>query len=1131
MIAKIVVDPRDANTAYAASMGHVFAPNSQRGVFKTTDGGATWRKVLYINDQTGGIDLVMDPRHPQRSTPRCGRRSACRGNSPAAVPAADSTKRRDGGVHWNEHFENPGFATRCSRQDRRRGCGERSTHRLLRSCRRTTAASFAPNDGGATWIRVNAEMKLRQRALLLYGDHRRSDESASRLRSQRRRRLQDERRRQDVERHRHAARRQSHRLDQSAQSAGFSWSATTAAARVSVDGGDLWSSDHNQPTGQFYHVALDNQFPFHVFGASQDEGAYEGPSAQVGPGIGPGEWHPGRVGRKHLRRARSRRSRRDVRQRLLQLVRAAQSHHRRREERQPVAALHGRRVSRRKRSIASAGRIRSFSRRRIHASCSSLRKSSSPAPIADRRGRSSVPISRVTIRALKARAAARSTWTKREPKRFPTFPRSPSRRSTPSILWAGSADGLVHVTTDHGGHWNLVTPPQLPQWAQISSIEPSHTDKGTAYLTASRYMWDDYHPYVYETTDYGAHWTTLTNGLPDDQYVFVVRQDPREPRLLFAGTRSTAYVSLDGGSLWQPLTLNLPGVQVRDLAIDAREGSSSPQRTAARFGSWITSRCSSSSRGKPRTRPQTCNSLHPKPHGLSQCLRRSGSISRCRKVRRKSAVRCSRLLQRSVRLQRTASVDALVPRSQRIDDPPLYAASEEQARKETDSGAARRISTQNQRRQHELDEFTAVEARDESFPMGSAVCAGLRLSAGSSPQSDATIGRTRPTVRRSLPGTTLSSCSTDRNGCKRRSNVRLDPRIHPAAGDLEARLALEMADHSRRSTGSIARSRSAWARATKLPPAQRAQIDDEIASLIADRSLTPAKYDVLHPTKIREQLGVFARTRWKAAYAKPTAAEYAAVSKISQALATAGEARLAGSTQNNTRTSIDVLALVDRTMPLPRWRAFAFGTMLAACAQHGRHDGSRPTRLNGARLSDAISAAMQRSEETKKYATRRGRLSGQGGAFCIPAFGGFGGTLEYPGRQSGTINLTLTSSTTTTPICRQLGVGKPIFYLQLWRSRAQCRSATKLKAGGGLTGTRIVSGKHTLLYGQARLGNHDNFRCTRAPRPPRKESTAASSAASVLSVENREVPASGVGRYRSLLGPADQHAVLNAALF
>src|SRR5579872_3169578 len=143
---------------------------------------------------------------------------------------------------------------------------------------------------------------------------------------------------------------------------------------------------------------------------------------------------------------------------------------------------------------------------------------------------------------------------------------------TGDVMWAGSADGLVHVTTDAGAHWQVVTAPQMPQWAQISSIEPSHVNRAAAYLTANRYMWDDFHPYVYMTTDYGAHWTQITRGLPSGQFVFAVRQDPREPRLLFTGTRSTVYASYDGGAQWQPLSLNLPHVQVRDLAVDAREG-------------------------------------------------------------------------------------------------------------------------------------------------------------------------------------------------------------------------------------------------------------------------------------------------------------------------------------------------------------------------------------------------------------------------------------------------------------------------------------------------------------------------------------------------------------------------------
>jgi photosystem II stability/assembly factor-like uncharacterized protein len=140
-----------------------------------------------------------------------------------------------------------------------------------------------------------------------------------------------------------------------------------------------------------------------------------------------------------------------------------------------------------------------------------------------------------------------------------------------NLLWAGSDDGLVHVTTDGGKTWQLVTPPELPDCA-ISSIEPSHADRQTAYLTAWRYMWDDFHPYVYETRDLGKHWSSMTTGLPDHEFAFDIRQDPNEPQLLFLGAFSTVYVSLDGGAHWQPLTLNLPPAEVRDIAINPRQG-------------------------------------------------------------------------------------------------------------------------------------------------------------------------------------------------------------------------------------------------------------------------------------------------------------------------------------------------------------------------------------------------------------------------------------------------------------------------------------------------------------------------------------------------------------------------------
>ncbi len=332
-----------------------------------------------------------------------------------------------------------------------------------------------------------------------------------------------------------------------------------------------WSSDDNQPTGQFYHVAIDDQFPFHVFGASQDEGAYEGASAEVGPGIGPDAWHSVALGESTFVAP----------------------------DPDDVYVTYGSGY------YSSLARVNRVTGDEKNVSPWPRYMAGSPSGETKYRFGWTHPIFFSPADPHELLVAAQvvfssmdkgQTWkiispdlTRNDPSTegtsggpvYPdqtgaeTFPDIASLAVSPldaNLLWAGSADGLVHVTTDHGRRWTLVTPPQLPQWAQISSIQPSHTQKGAAYLTASRYQWDDYHPYVYETTDYGAHWTTITSGLPSDQYVFAVRQDPREPQLLFVGTRSTVYVSLDGGAQWQPLSLNLPGVQVRDLTIDTREG-------------------------------------------------------------------------------------------------------------------------------------------------------------------------------------------------------------------------------------------------------------------------------------------------------------------------------------------------------------------------------------------------------------------------------------------------------------------------------------------------------------------------------------------------------------------------------
>jgi photosystem II stability/assembly factor-like uncharacterized protein len=326
MIAKIVVDPNNARIAYAASMGHVFRPNSERGIFKTTDGGNTWSKVLFVNDDTGGIDLAMDSRNPSVLYAAMWQAQRFPWKLTSGGPGSGLYKTLDGGRHWMRISSNPGFATGLLGKIgvAVAASNPRIVYAIVQA---HDGGVFRSNDGGRTWKRVNAEWKLRQRAFyymaltvdptnpqVVYapevdGIYKTTDGGKTFA---------------NVE----IPHGDNHIIWINPHEPKILLVGDDGGGTVSVDGGDNWSDDHNQPTGQFYHVALDDQFPFHVFGASQDEGAYEGASATVGPGIGPEQW----------------RSFRNLRQRVLQLVRKPQPHHRRHEKRQPVASLYVGRV-------------------------------------------------------------------------------------------------------------------------------------------------------------------------------------------------------------------------------------------------------------------------------------------------------------------------------------------------------------------------------------------------------------------------------------------------------------------------------------------------------------------------------------------------------------------------------------------------------------------------------------------------------------------------------------------------------------------------------------------------------------------------------------------------------------------
>ncbi|MGA7539297.1 MAG: hypothetical protein WBW93_11105 [Steroidobacteraceae bacterium] len=568
-ISAIAIDPHNPDIVYASSMGHVFRSNPDRGVFKSTDGGKSWKKVLYVDDKTGAIDLVMDPRDSQVLYAAMWQAYRTPWKLDDGGPGSGLYKSTDGGAHWTEISHNSGFPQGVLGRIGVTVAGS-DPHIVYALVQAKHGGVFRSDDGGASWTRVNKSWSLRQRAfyyMAIYADpkdpntvyapnvdalwvSRDGGKKFSKL---------------------HTPHGDNHIVWINPNDTQVLLEGNDGGATVSTDGGKTWSEEHNQPTGQFYHVALDGQFPFHIYGAQQDEGSFEGPSATPDGMVPVGDWQRVAYGESTFVAPLPEHP--DITfgsgyfSILLRYDMATGQY----QEVSPWPEYQ---------EGASSGELKYrfgwthpiiFSA--VHPD--ELLIGSQYVLESTDQGLSWTRISPDLTRNDPATEAATGGPINQDASGAEIFPDVSALAVSPldgNVIWAGSADGLVHITRDGGKSWQAITPPALPQWAEISSIEPSHSAAGTAFLSASRYMWDDFHPYVFETTDYGQHWQAITTGIADDEYVFVIRQDPADAQLLFAGTKSTVYVSYDGAAHWQPLTLNLPRVQVRDLAIDTREG-------------------------------------------------------------------------------------------------------------------------------------------------------------------------------------------------------------------------------------------------------------------------------------------------------------------------------------------------------------------------------------------------------------------------------------------------------------------------------------------------------------------------------------------------------------------------------
>ena len=573
IISWILVDPKNPDIVYVAALGHLFASNPQRGVFKTTDGGKTWRKVLYVNDGTGAINLAMDPGDSSVLYASMWQISRKHWTFSSGGPGGGIYKSTDGGASWTNISHRPGLPAGIFGKSGVAVAPSQPNvvYALIQADYKGQAGGlFRSDDAGQSWKLVNNSMDITQRAfyyMTVFVDPKDpntiylpnvgvyvSHDAGKKLTAL------------------HPPHGDNHVLWINPNNPRIFIEGNDGGATVTLNGGKAWSSEDNQPTGQFYHANLDDQFPFHIYGAQQDRSSVEAPSA-VPAGTIPPVWKdiqggemswvvptPGQPWVTYGSGYYSMEWKENRHTGLVTNVSPWPDY---------KFGLAGSRIKYRFGWNHHAVVFAPGDPRELLMGANVLLETTDE-------GIHWKPISPDLTRNDKSKQARPGGPISADvtgEEMFDTISSIAISPLTDKVIWVGSDDGLVNVTTDAGAHWSQVRPPKLPTWSTITCIEASHLDEGTAYVSASRFDWDDFHPYVYETTDYGRHWTQITAGLPQDQYVESVRQDPDDPDLLLAGTSATVYFSTNGGRQWQPLTLKLPAVRVNDIEIQPQQHS------------------------------------------------------------------------------------------------------------------------------------------------------------------------------------------------------------------------------------------------------------------------------------------------------------------------------------------------------------------------------------------------------------------------------------------------------------------------------------------------------------------------------------------------------------------------------
>lgn len=573
-ITRVRIHPTDPDTAYASVLGHLYGPHPIRGVYRTTDGGETWEQLLFVNEDAGCVDLAMDPTNPRHLFACFWRVRRTPYSLSSGGEGSTTWKSTDGGDTWQDITMAEGLpeGTRGISGISVSAADPDVVYAMIES---DEGGVFRSDDAGASWRRVNSERKLRQRAwyysrlqadpadvdrlwVMNVGFHRSDDGGKTFERVS-------------------TPHSDNHDVWISADDPMRMIEGNDGGANVSRDGGKSWSEQSNQPTSQMYRVSTDNAFPYRVLGGQQDNSAVRVRSRSLrGGSIGEDDWESTAGG---------------------------ESGHIAAHPADPDVVFggsYGGYLSMVNHRTGQFRNVTVYPDNPLGYGAEGMKYrfqwnfplffspfGDPDAPLGSEESHALYAASNVLFRSTdlgQSWTAISPDLTRNDPTRlgpsggpitkdntgveyyctiFAAF-ESPLQKG---VIWAGSDDGRVHVTWDDGASWEDVTPEGLPEWTQINDLVADPFTSGGAYLAGTRYKLDDFRPYLFHTTDFGASWRDISAGLPEDEFTRAIIADTERRGLLFAGTERGVYASLDDGASWTPFQNELPTVPVTDLEI------------------------------------------------------------------------------------------------------------------------------------------------------------------------------------------------------------------------------------------------------------------------------------------------------------------------------------------------------------------------------------------------------------------------------------------------------------------------------------------------------------------------------------------------------------------------------------